>query len=91
MAISGDRLFVANWGTYTVGAYTTSGTTINASLISSLADETPEGRSVVDLARKMGYASESSPTGAEMIPFTAETRMSGIRIDGHLVSHHEVI
>src|SRR5262245_19597411 len=33
---------------------------INASLISSLADETPEGRSIVDLARQKGYQSEGS-------------------------------
>jgi potassium-transporting ATPase ATP-binding subunit len=57
---------------------------INASLVSSLADETPEGRSVVELARGMGYNAESIPDG-EMVPFTAETRMSGIRIDGHAI------
>jgi K+-transporting ATPase ATPase B chain len=58
---------------------------INASLISSLADETPEGRSIVDLARQMGYQSEGSRDGANLIPFSAETRMSGIEIDGHKI------
>ena len=55
---------------------------INASLISSLADETPEGRSIVDLARTLGYAMDTPKDGAELIPFTAETRLSGISIDG---------
>jgi K+-transporting ATPase ATPase B chain len=58
---------------------------ISASLVSSLADETPEGRSIVDLARSMGYQSEGSIGGAELIPFTAETRMSGIRVDGRQI------
>ncbi len=58
---------------------------INASLLSSLADETPEGRSIVDLARSMGYQAEASTDGAELIPFSAETRMSGIQIDGHRI------
>jgi potassium-transporting ATPase ATP-binding subunit len=58
---------------------------INASLISSLADETPEGRSVVELARRLGYQSEASPPGATLIPFTAETRLSGIEVDGRKI------
>ena len=55
---------------------------IDASLISSLADETPEGRSIVNLARTLGYAMDTPKDGAELIPFTAETRLSGISIDG---------
>jgi potassium-transporting ATPase ATP-binding subunit len=58
---------------------------INASLISSLADETPEGRSIVDLARQLGHQTEASPSGATLIPFTAETRLSGIEVDGHKI------
>jgi K+-transporting ATPase ATPase B chain len=58
---------------------------INASLISSLADETPEGRSIVDLARTMGYQVEGSRDGANLIPFSAETRMSGIEVDGRKI------
>ena len=58
---------------------------INASLISSLADETPEGRSIVDLARQMGYQTEGSTDGANLIPFTAETRLSGIETDGRKI------
>ncbi len=58
---------------------------VNAALISSLADETPEGRSVVTLAKEMGYSSEGTIEGAELIPFTAETRLSGILIGGRSV------
>jgi K+-transporting ATPase ATPase B chain len=58
---------------------------INASLISSLADETPEGRSIVDLAHRLGYQAESSRDGANLIPFTAETRLSGIEVDGRRI------
>jgi K+-transporting ATPase ATPase B chain len=58
---------------------------VNASLISSLADETPEGRSIVDLARQLGYQTEGAQDGANLIPFSAETRMSGIEVDGHKV------
>jgi K+-transporting ATPase ATPase B chain len=58
---------------------------INASLVSSLADETPEGRSIVDLARRLGYQAEASSEGATLIPFTAETRLSGIEVNGRRI------
>jgi K+-transporting ATPase ATPase B chain len=58
---------------------------INASLISSLADETPEGRSIVELARSLGYQADASRDGATLIPFTAETRLSGIEVDGRRI------
>lgn len=46
--------------------------------LSSLADETPEGRSIVDwTAKELGHTSES-PKDAEVVPFTAQTRMSGL-------------
>jgi K+-transporting ATPase ATPase B chain len=55
-----------------------------AALRSSLADQTPEGRSIVDLAQRMGLqADRQSVDRMELIPFTAETRMSGVRLDGH--------
>jgi K+-transporting ATPase ATPase B chain len=54
-----------------------------AALQSSLADATPEGKSIVDLARRMGYDGVKPDERAELIPFTAETRMSGIALDGH--------
>ena len=55
-----------------------------AALRSSLADETPEGKSIVALAEQLGQRADPSVLeGAELIPFTAETRMSGIRLNGH--------
>ena len=50
-------------------------------LISSLFDETPEGRSIVKLANDY-HVQYSTPTNAIGIPFTAETRMSGVDISG---------
>ena len=59
---------------------------IKAALWSSLGDETPEGRSIVALARQMGATPPDGQTGApqraELIPFSAETRMSGLNLDG---------
>ncbi len=50
-------------------------------LLSSLADETPEGRSIVDLAQeRYGLTARELP-GAELVPFTAQTRMSGVDFD----------
>ncbi|MET3475970.1 potassium-transporting ATPase subunit KdpB [Variovorax atrisoli] len=47
-----------------------------AAMIASLADETPEGRSIVELARREGL--EPTPVeGARFVAFTAQTRMSG--------------
>jgi K+-transporting ATPase ATPase B chain len=60
----------------------------SAARLSSLADETPEGRSIVDLCgRNHGLATESTEDErtAEFVPFTAQTRMSGIDLDGRLV------
>lgn len=55
----------------------------NAALRSSLADETPEGKSIVILAEQQGYTVDrASLAGAELIPFTAETRMSGVKLNG---------
>ena len=57
--------------------------------LSSMADETPEGRSIVVLAkenfglrgRTVGAGPET-PSGARFIPFTAQSRMSGVDLDG---------
>ncbi|WP_019834361.1 potassium-transporting ATPase subunit KdpB [Sphingomonas sp. PR090111-T3T-6A] len=52
-----------------------------AALLASLADETPEGRSIVALAReKFRIAASALPSDAEVIPFTAQTRISGVKI-----------
>ncbi|MCI2047567.1 MAG: potassium-transporting ATPase subunit KdpB [Faecalibacterium sp.] len=57
----------------------------DAAQLSSLADETPEGRSVVVLAKeKFGLRGRSlQDKGMTFIPFTAATRMSGVDFDGH--------
>ncbi len=56
----------------------------DAAQLSSLADETPEGRSVVVLAKeKYGMRGrEVAQKDAEFIPFSAYTRMSGVNIEG---------
>ncbi len=54
-----------------------------AALLASLADETPEGRSIVLLARDgFGQTVQALPDGAQVIPFTAQTRISGVEIGG---------
>jgi K+-transporting ATPase ATPase B chain len=53
-------------------------TLADAAQLSSLADETPEGRSVVTLAEERYGIVAQLPDGAELVPFTAQTRMSGI-------------
>ena len=58
-----------------------------AVLLSSLADETPEGRSIVDLvtARYGLDRPGADLNGADLIPFSAQTRMSGIDLGGRMV------
>jgi potassium-transporting ATPase ATP-binding subunit len=57
-----------------------------AAQMSSLADETPEGRSIVVLAKQYGLREhEMAPTQARFVPFTAQTRMSGVDLDGTLL------
>lgn len=52
---------------------------VNGALISSMADETPEGRSIVTLAEKMnGKVEDTVLQESKFIPFTAQTRMSGV-------------
>ncbi len=52
-----------------------------AALLSSLSDETPEGRSIVAFARDRFEISDGSPTGStNFVPFSATTRMSGLDI-----------
>jgi K+-transporting ATPase ATPase B chain len=55
-----------------------------AAQFASIADDTPEGRSILVLAReKYGIRSPApSATHAAFVPFTAQTRMSGVDIDG---------
>ncbi|MEU1936533.1 potassium-transporting ATPase subunit KdpB [Streptomyces coeruleorubidus] len=64
---------------------TTEADVADAAQLSSLADETPEGRSIVVLAKeKYGLRErhQGELVGAEWIEFTAQTRMSGVDVDG---------
>ncbi len=89
-----DVLLLDKTGTITLGNrqatrfFAASGVTdedlANAAQLASLADETPEGRSIVVLAKqKYGLRGrELSPHNPTFIPFTAQTRMSGVDLDG---------
>jgi K+-transporting ATPase ATPase B chain len=53
--------------------------------LASVADETPEGKTIVSKARELaavGQGTLSVPDGAEFVPFTAQTRMSGVDLPG---------
>ena len=91
-----DILLLDKTGTITIGdrqatEFRTVGGTLpeelaEAALLSSLADETAEGRSIVVLAReKFRIGTTALPEGAEIIPFTAQTRISGVRIGSMLI------
>src|SRR5690348_10518561 len=55
---------------------------IQAAELASLADETPEGKSIVTLARRLGSDGHANGNGGNFIPFSATTRMSGVDYDG---------
>ena len=56
----------------------------DAAQLASLADETPEGRSIVVLAKQFGIRGRHiDPELATFVEFTAQTRMSGLDLDGH--------
>jgi len=57
----------------------------DAAQLSSLADETPEGRSIVVLAKERHGLRERHLADGTLIPFTAETRMSGVDLDGRSI------
>src|SRR5450432_3322476 len=57
-----------------------------AALLSSLADETPEGRSIVKLAVESFGLERKDLVGASLVPFTAQTRMSGVDIPANGVA-----
>ncbi|MGW3875283.1 potassium-transporting ATPase subunit KdpB, partial [Streptomyces sp. NPDC005055] len=67
---------------------TTEAELADAAQLSSLADETPEGRSVVVLAKeKYGLRErhQGELVGAEWVGFTAQTRMSGVDVEGRRI------
>ncbi len=92
-----DVLLLDKTGTITLGnreavefipaAGVTAEQLADAAQLSSLADETPEGRSIVVLAKtKFGLRGrEIAPMGAKFVPFSARTRMSGIDFDGRQI------
>lgn len=55
-----------------------------AALLSSLADPTPEGKSIVKLAREQGCG-VAEPEQADYVQFTAQTRMSGVDVSGRVI------
>jgi K+-transporting ATPase ATPase B chain len=59
----------------------------DAAQLSSLADETPEGRSIVVLAKERYHlrGRDLSTHAANFIPFSAQTRMSGVDLDGRAI------
>jgi len=61
-----------------------------AALMSSLADETPEGRSIVKLAIEHFGLERKELVGATLVPFTAQTRMSGVDIPANGVAARSV-
>jgi K+-transporting ATPase ATPase B chain len=53
--------------------------------LASVADETPEGKTIVSKAKELAAAAQTTlsvPDGAEFVPFTAQTRMSGVDLPG---------
>ena len=85
-----DTLLLDKTGTITIGNrkatnfWPTAGISeerfIASALFSSLADETPEGKSIIELGQQKGGKLPAMPQNAEMITFTAETRSSGINL-----------
>ena len=90
-----DVLLLDKTGTITIGdrqasefrsvGGTSDAELAEAALLASLADETPEGRSIVMLARDKFNLQRPMPEGAEIIPFTAQTRVSGVRFGDTLI------
>ena len=90
-----DVLLLDKTGTITVGdrqatefrpvAGVSMGELAEAVALASLADETPEGRSIVVLAREKHGVTATMPAGAEVIAFSAATRISGLRFGSTLI------
>jgi K+-transporting ATPase ATPase B chain len=58
---------------------------IEAAELASLADETPEGKSIVTLARRLGSSGQADGHPMTFIPFSASTRMSGVDYSGRTI------
>jgi potassium-transporting ATPase ATP-binding subunit len=92
-----DTLLLDKTGTITLGnrqaaelcpvSGVSEATLADAAQLASLADETPEGRSIVVLAKEK-FGLRARPLGAHeamFVPFTAHTRMSGVDFDGRTI------
>lgn len=85
-----DVLLLDKTGTITIGNrkatnfYAANGTDnkifMNAVVLSSLADDTPEGKSIIELAGSHGLKIPTLQNDVELIKFTAETRSSGVNL-----------
>lgn len=85
-----DVLLLDKTGTITIGNrkatnfYAANGTDnktfMNAVVLSSLADDTPEGKSIIELAVSHGLKIPTLQNDVELIKFTAETRSSGVNL-----------
>lgn len=88
-----DTLLLDKTGTITIGNrkatnfYATPNVDLNvmitAAVMGSLADDTPEGKSIVELAEQKGIkipAAQKSEPGMQFVKFTAETRSSGVNL-----------
>lgn len=91
-----DTLLLDKTGTITIGNrkatrfHSLDGTTqeefARLAAVASLADSTPEGKSIVELARSIVGIPDHRGDGIEFVPFTAETRMSGVNMpDGRQI------
>lgn len=89
-----DVLLLDKTGTITFGNrqasnfYNAQGVSVEklakAAYLSSYTDETPEGRSIIALAKKLGFTQEL-PEDATFVPFSAQTKMSGVNIAGRQI------
>jgi K+-transporting ATPase ATPase B chain len=88
-----DTLLLDKTGTITFGNRMAAGLTpapgvserdlAEAAAMASLGDDTPEGRSILTYVRDRHGFSPERPAGATVVPFTAQTRLSGVDSDGH--------
>ena len=95
-----DVLLLDKTGTITIGdrqatefrsvTGVSMGELAEAAYLSSLADETPEGRSIVLLAREQHGQSAAMPANAEVVAFSASTRLSGLKFGSTFIEKGSV-
>ncbi len=83
-----DTILLDKTGTITIGNrkatsfYPANGVTeqllIDCAMLASMSDETPEGKSIIELANSKGFKRPAADSAAKVIKFSAETRSSGI-------------